>query len=74
MNTNPDKRDIIDQSRVALLFLKGVYKLVARKLSCPNCRFQSEKREPMWHGKKKAIPFIIHAMLRATIIFGSHEH
>ena len=28
-------------------------------MSYPNCRIQSEKIEPLWHGKKKAVPFII---------------
>ena len=49
-----------------------IYKLVARKLgnqiwSCPNCRFQPEKIKPLWHGKKKAVPFII--VLRQPCFF-----
>ena len=41
-------------------------------LSCPNSRFQSEKIEPLWHGKEKVVPFII--VLKQLCFFGSPEH
>ena len=41
----------------------------------PTCRFQSEKRAPLWHGKEKAVPFIIVLRhLKAAMFLGSPEH
>ena len=41
-------------------------------MSCPNCRFQSEKIKPLWHGKKEGCP--IHYSVKAAMFFGSPEH